>query len=366
MDKPPEDSLDIIRKKIDAVDAAITELLERRMDYVRQVAEYKRRTGMSILDRSREQKILQRILLQVKNPEYKAPITDVYTAILKASRDYQGRYLAEQSQMVSKYGLIGKKLSHSLSPQIHKILFNETEIGGRYDLIEAQPEELPGLLGRLKSQGYLGVNVTIPYKKEIMAYLDFLSAEAARIGAVNTICLADGCRGYNTDYDGFGMALEAYGEKAENARCAVLGSGGAARAVVSYLEDHGAACITIVSRDPESAMKKFPGHASASIGAFQARGYDLVINTTPVGMYPDIQDSPLQKDQLDGAGFVMDLIYNPAKTVLLRYAEELGIPHANGLYMLAAQAFRAEEIWQGKSLDRNLIQKVLDAIRVSL
>jgi len=361
------DNLDAIRKGIDEVDEAITRLLEKRMDYVREVAAYKQRTGMAIHDPAREQKILERILSKVDNPAYKASIASVYTAIMKASRDFQARLLSMPSESSgAKYGLIGKKLSHSLSPKIHDLLFGEMGIPGQYDLVEASPEELPGLLERLKSLGYRGVNVTIPYKKDIMPYLDSLSDEAAHIGAVNTICLTEGYRGYNTDYDGFGMALEVCGAKTQGARCAVLGSGGAARAVVAYLKDHGAATITLVSRDPESAVQKFPGLAGISLDAFSARGYDLVINTTPVGMYPDVDRSPLRKDQLDGAGFVMDLIYNPEKTVLLRYAEELGIRHDNGLYMLVAQAFRAEEIWQGKTLDRALIRKVMDEIRGSI
>lgn len=354
------DRLDAIRKGIDEVDEAITRLLEKRMDYVREVAAYKRQTGMPIHDPDRERKILERILSRVGNPEYKASVASVYDAILKVSREFQARLLSIQT---GRYGLIGKKLSHSLSPKIHAFLFREMGIQGQYDLIEVLPEELQGLLERLKAQGYLGVNVTIPYKKDIMTGLDSLSDEAARIGAVNTICLREGYRGYNTDYDGFGMALEACGVRTEGARCAVLGSGGAARAVVAYLEDNGAANIVLVSRDPDSAMQKFPGLDSIHIDDFRARGYDLLINTTPVGMYPDVDKSPLRKDQLDGAGFVMDLIYNPEKTILLRYAEELGIRHDNGLYMLVAQAFRAEEIWQGRALDRTLIRKAIDEIR---
>ena len=135
---------------------------------------------------------------------------------------------------------------------------------------------------------------------------------------------------------------------------------------MAYLEDHGASGITIVSRDPDSANLKFPGLSCMDIASFHAMDYDLLINTTPVGMYPDIKKSPLQKEQLKGVGFVMDLIYNPIKTVLLQYSEELGIPNANGLYMLVAQAFRSEEIWQGRTLDRSLITKAMDEMRGKL
>lgn len=364
MDMSPADNLDEIRREIDQVDEAITRLLEKRMDCVRAVAAFKKRTGMPILDPSREQKILDRILSGVKNPGCREAIHAVYSAVLKASRDFQARFLSDAPKPGSaRYGLIGQKLSHSLSPRIHAFLFREMGIDAQYDLIEVQPGELPGLLDALKAQGYRGVNVTIPYKKEIMACLDSLSLEASCIGAVNTICLDGSYKGYNTDYDGFGLALEASGVNVQGARCAVLGSGGAARAVVTWLEDHGAAGITIVSRDPDSAMLKFPGLFFADIASFSASGYDLLINTTPVGMHPDTADSPLRKEQLEGTGFVMDLIYNPARTLLLQFAEELGIHHANGLYMLVAQAVRSEEIWQGKTLDRALIRKAMDEVR---
>jgi len=358
-----EKSLGDIRKGIDEIDEAITRLLEKRMDHVRDVAEHKKKTGMAIHDPEREKQILERILSRVENPGYREPIRSVYSEIMKASREYQARLIASPGTGIARYGLIGEKLSHSLSPGIHSLFFREHGIDAEYDLIEAKHDELPGLLDSLRSRGYLGLNVTIPYKKEILPYLDSLSDEAMHIGAVNTICLRDVYKDYNTDYDGFGMALVEYGVKTEGARCAVLGSGGAARAVVAYMEDHGASGITIVSRDPDSAMMKFPGLSCADISAFSAAGYDLVVNTTPVGMFPEESGSPLCKEQLEGAGFVMDLIYNPEKTVLLRYSEELGIPCANGLYMLVAQAFRSEEIWQDKTLDKSLVNKVIEEIR---
>ncbi|NLW02800.1 MAG: shikimate dehydrogenase [Clostridiaceae bacterium] len=361
---PPKDFLDTIRKGIDEVDEAITQLLEKRMDHVRDVAEYKKKTGMAILDSSRERQVLDRILSQVKNPEYRESIKSVYSGILEVSRQFQSRIISSAAGSgPARYGLVGEKLSHSLSHRIHSLFFKESGMNAEYDLIEVKPEKLPNLLDSLKSRGYLGVNVTIPYKKEILAYLDSLSDEALHIGAVNTVCLSGGYKGYNTDYHGFGMALEEYGVKTAGARCAVLGSGGAARAVVAYLEDHGASGITIVSRDPDSAIMKFPGLNCADISTFRAAGYDILINTTPVGMHPRISESPLQKEQITGVKFVMDLIYNPEKTVLLRYAEELCIPCANGIYMLVAQALRSEEIWQRRTLDKALINKAIEEIR---
>jgi len=356
-----KEDISSIRKEIDEIDEGITQLLEKRMDCVRKIAEYKMKTGMSVFDPLREKAILERISSRVSNSEYRESVKSVYSAILNASRDFQESVMAEGYGMHSaKFGLLGEKLSHSLSPEIHSEIFRKLGINASYNIIEIKPEKLPGVLDELKSRGYIGINVTIPYKKEIMEYLDTLSDEASRIGAVNTVCLKDRYEGYNTDYYGFGMALEKYGIKAAGARCAVLGSGGAARAVVTYLEDHGAGAVTIVSRNPEGAAAKFPGFSCTDIASFSADGFDIIINATPVGMYPDSEKSPIKKEQLKGAGFVMDLIYNPPKTVLLRYAEELGIPCSNGLYMLVAQAVKSEEIWQGRTLDKSFISGIAE------
>ena len=355
--------LDILRSEIDSVDRELSILLQKRMDLVNRVAEYKRKTQTKVLDEAREQKVLENVLSVVTNPDYNDSIKASFESIMTHSRDYQKKRLSWDQDLSNRFVLIGEKLSHSLSPVIHGLFFEKAKLNGSYDLLEAPQHELSGLLTRLKKEGYSGANVTIPYKTEIMSYLDTLSDEALRVGAVNTIKLGAQCSGYNTDYQGFGWALEYCGIDAKGKACAVLGTGGSSRAVVAWLKDQGASRITLVTRDIIAACSKYPDLQCMNIKAFRSQGYDLVVNTTPLGMSPKVNFSPLSKEQLQGAGFVMDIIYNPDETLLLRYAHELGIPYANGLYMLVAQGICAQEIWQGKSYSQDMVNGIYEEIK---
>lgn len=362
------EKLDAARKVIDAVDARISELLEQRMDLVSGISDLKRELGMAVLDSSRENRVIENIRMKVNNKDYGDSIISVFQYIMKTSREFQQKKsaLVSPGNTRNKYGLIGSKLSHSISPQIHSLIFEKCLFDGSYDLIEVPQDKLPEIIDRLKNEGYAGFNVTVPYKKEIMKYIDSMSQEAIRVGAVNTVSLNGQSTGYNTDYQGFGLSLEKSGFDPKGKKCAVLGSGGSAHAVVAYLEDHDATDIIIVTRDTEAALFTFPGLSCQSIDSFKAHGFDIVINTTPVGMYPNMTGCPIPMERLAGAGFVMDLIYNPAETLLLKYAGELGINHANGLYMLVAQAICAEEIWLGIKIDKSLVSSIYEEIKKSL
>ena len=353
--------LDQIRKEIDDLDRELAGLLEKRMDLVSMISDYKMRSNIGVLDTSREAKVLENVLSAVENNDYHKSIKAVFESIMAESKEYQKKRIKQKSE--KHYALIGKKLSHSISPQIHDLFFRKTNINGSYELYEAKEDEIPVLLDKLMDLGFSGANVTIPYKTDIMNYLDSVSEIARTIGAVNTIELGENKRGHNTDYFGFGKALQHCGFDPKNKKCAVLGSGGASRAVISYLEDHGAADIMIVSRNPDGITFKYPGLRGVSLYSFTAGGIDMIVNTTPVGMYPEPGKSPLSKDQLIGASFVIDLIYNPVETLLLTYARELGIPCDNGLYMLVAQAVSAQEIWQGRKFGDDLVSDIYDEIK---
>ena len=161
------------------------------------------------------------------------------------------------------FGLIGARLGHSLSPQIHQLIFKELGVEGTYDLLEIPPEELYASVHELRGK-YCGVNVTIPHKINVMAALTTLSMEAQAIGAVNTIHFHNGAiRGYNTDYAGFGRLLENNGIEVQGKSAAVLGTGGASRAVLQYLIDHGVSKIFLVSRNTQSIA---PYMKTAEIG----------------------------------------------------------------------------------------------------
>ncbi len=263
-----------------------------------------------------------------------------------------------------RFGLIGDRLGHSLSPQIHQRIFKELGIEGSYELLEIPPEKLSEAIQDMREQ-YGGVNVTIPHKINVMANLTTLSMEAQAIGAVNTIHFYNGAiRGYNTDYIGFGRLLNNNGITVEGKSAAVLGTGGASRAVLQYLIDHGVAKIFLASRNTQSISPYMKTLCSAvptqfvnyvHLGRYTG---DLLINCTPVGMHPYSEASPVTTRTIEHFTTAIDLIYNPAKTLFLKEAEKLGKKAVNGLFMLVAQAIAAEEIWLQQPINNDLVLKI--------
>ena len=199
-----------------------------------------------------------------------------------------------------KCGLLGRTLGHSYSPQIHAMLGDYA-----YTLFEKEPEEVADFL---KNGDFAGINVTIPYKQAVIPYLDDLSDAACRIGAVNTILRRpDGSLwGHNTDYYGFSAMVQRTGLALEGKKVLVLGSGGASRTVVCVLEELGANPV-VISRTGKDNYQNLSRHADAA----------AIVNTTPVGMYPNTGVSPVELDGFSHLEGVLDLIYNPARTQLL-------------------------------------------------
>ena len=263
-----------------------------------------------------------------------------------------------------RFGLLGEKLGHSLSPKIHNLIFQELDIEGDYSLLEVEREKLPFFLAQAKDD-LDGINVTIPYKTAVISYLDGLTKEAASIGAVNTVSFQNGeTKGYNTDYYGFGFLLSHNGIEVKNKKIAVLGAGGAARAVLQYLSDNGAGDILVVSRNPQQAatdllaMQLTAPLQFCDYVTFAGQSGDVLINCTPVGMFPNIKLSPVAREVVAKFAAAVDLIYNPVETVFLRYAREEGKKAANGLLMLVAQAVAAEEIWLQRKIEDKIIVKI--------
>ncbi|MBR5229743.1 MAG: hypothetical protein IKW01_02710, partial [Firmicutes bacterium] len=227
------------------------------------------------------------------------------------------------------FGLLGRKLGHSFSPQIHREIGKQA--GNEYDyrLFEKEPDEIESFL---KSNMWEGLNVTVPYKETVIPYLDELSGEAADIGAVNTIVRRDGkLIGYNTDYFGFMHMMDTAGAEVEDAKCLVLGDGGASKAVQQALADMGAGEIVVMSRRGEVKFTDVRDHKDA----------DIIINTTPVGMYPATGDSLVFPGTFPKLKFAVDLIYNPLRTNFLCQAKKAVIEPVLGLEMLVSQAMYA-------------------------
>lgn len=254
--------------------------------------------------------------------------------------------------MGKRFGLLGEKLSYSLSPKIHQAIYESLGITATYELVEIPRDTFAGELTRMKLKRLDGFNVTIPYKELMIPLLDDIDLAAARIGAVNTVLNTDGAfKGYNTDYYGFMTCIQELGIK-NHRRVTILGSGGAAKMAVVALEDLGFEEIVIVSRDPKKAQIKFYKHICMDYVSFnhQKMASDLLVNCTPMGHSGSDMTETIDDEALKNQGFIFDLNYNPAVTPLLEQGNNLGIPGINGLKMLIAQAVKAEEIW----LDRPL------------
>ena len=246
-------------------------------------------------------------------------------------------------------GLLGRTLGHSYSPQIHGLLGSYT-----YSLFEKEPEEVGDFL---RNGDFTGINVTMPYKKTVIPFLDELSPTAQKLGVVNTIVRrSDGTLwGHNTDYFGFLTLVSKSGIQPAGKKALVLGSGGASCTAQRVLAELGAQVVVISRSGPEN-YENLHRHADAAI----------IVNATPLGMYPgngvsavDLRDFP----NLEG---VLDAVYNPAHTKLLLDAETLGIPHAGGLWMLIAQAKEASECFTGTVIDNKRMEDIYRQMSVGL
>lgn len=244
-----------------------------------------------------------------------------------------------------KYGLLGEKLGHSYSKVIHNQLGN-----ANYELIEVSIAELDKLLSDKK---FNGLNVTIPYKQEVMKYCDSISDRAIKIGSVNTIVNNNGkLIGDNTDYYGFDFMAKKANISFENKKIIILGSGGTSLTAIAVVNDNSPKEVVVVSRNGENNYENISKHYDA----------DIIINTTPVGMSPNMGESPVDLSNFTNLSDVIDVIYNPYRTALLVQAKNLGINYINGLAMLVAQAVKADSIFFDKTIDMDDAQSCIDKV----
>ena len=241
------------------------------------------------------------------------------------------------------FGLLGRKLGHSWSAPIHRELGCES-----YQLIELEPEQLKSFFDRTDLGG---VNVTIPYKIDVMSFCDEIDESAGAIGCVNTIVRREDGKlyGWNTDAAGFCWMVSRAGISLEGRKVIILGSGGASHTVQAMSRKLGAREIVVVSRSGKDNYENLSRHADG----------EVIINTTPVGMYPNTGVSPVDLSIFPSCCGVLDVIYNPRRTALLLQAEKLGIPHSDGLPMLVAQARAAEEYFFEKSIPDSENERIL-------
>ncbi len=272
-----------------------------------------------------------------------------------------------------KLGLIGYPLGHSLSPKIHHAALKSCGLEGHYSLFPILPDDKQGLkdlLACIRSGEITGLNITIPHKQNVMEFLDELTPTAQAIGAVNTIYLHENkLIGHNTDAQGFLSDLKKFVNKETgkqvNKNALILGAGGSARAVVYALANDGWK-VTIAARRTEQAKElslsfanyelRITNIASLNLATFQLSNFQLIVNTTPVGMFPNINQSPLPENfSLSKETIIYDLVYNPRETKFVHDVRAQGLQATTGLGMLIEQAALAFELWTGHNPPREVL-----------
>lgn len=244
-----------------------------------------------------------------------------------------------------EYGCIGERLIHSFSKDIHEQIENY-----KYELKELVPDEFDKFM---RKHDFKAINVTIPYKEKVIPYLYKISDNASKIGAVNTVVNRDGkLYGYNTDYMGLNALLRRFDISLIGKKVLILGTGGTSKTAFAVASDANAREVYCVSRTKKNDSVSYDEAMSIHSDA------DIIINTTPSGMYPKIFDIPINLDKFPKVTGVIDVVYNPLRTELVLSAEKRRIPVSGGLYMLVAQAILASQIFCDTELDTNITEKI--------
>lgn len=278
--------------------------------------------------------------------------------------DMEQHQATSAKQQPLHLGVLGEKLAHTLSPEIHAALLSQQNITGTYKVYEKNREELPELFSWMDEQHIDGLNVTLPYKEVLYRMVDVLDDAAKEIGAVNTVLRRDGISfGYNTDHIGVTSMFEKVGVDLSGKDIVILGSGGACRALIYGFHKKGAKTITVSARNESAkcALKEsFPYIGLCTLDDISPG--NIIINTTPVGMYPNVGVSPVGQDVLTRFQIAADIVYNPLMTEFLCLARKNGLQTVTGLMMLVDQAIGSEEIWLGKKLDYHMGDAIHDEL----
>lgn len=261
--------------------------------------------------------------------------------------------------------VIGHPIAHSLSPTLHNSIYHHLKLDIAYGAFDVLPETFGEAVEGLAALGFLGFNVTIPYKERIIAYLDEIEPTAAAIGAVNTVKIEGGrLIGYNTDGLGFLNSMEMNNIQCQGQRILLLGAGGSARAIGVSLVSKGPKEILILNRSPirgkqlAEDINSFAGQDISLALDKAPQDIDIIINTTPLGMWPKVDENPLSGYIFNRQTKVCDIIYNPSKTLLLREAEKAGCFTLGGIGMLVGQGIKAIEIWTGETVHDPIVELV--------
>ena len=367
MQQPPEDNnsksdfetlLNEHRIGIDAIDNQILELINQRLAIVNKVGHLKAQHGARVLDRDREKMIFQRLTkLNKAGLLSQGALLRTFLQIINASRELQRTESDQGSRSLQPevFAIFGYPVGHSLSPKMQNTAFAATGYNGIYIALES--EHIAPAIDGLRSFGFGGASITLPHKIAVMELLDELAGNAGKINAVNTVVNNNGrLIGYNTD--GLG-AVQALTEKAviKDAEVAILGAGGAARAIGFGVVAEGGR-VTIVNRSVAAGEKLADdlGGNFLPLSECHRIQCEVMVNATSVGMKPDIEAMPVPESILQEDMVVMDIVYNPLQTMLLKKAAEIDCITVDGVAMLVNQGAKQFELWTGREAPTEIMR----------
>ena len=345
-----------LRQSIDEIDDRILELLNQRLRIAGQIGTLKSGSGIEVVDPKREIQIYRRLSSLNPGPMREDALHQIFRAVIGAGRGIQGQ--EKKAGISPLYAVIGNPIEHSLSPVMHSTALAHCGLDGTY--LPFRVENVAAAVDGIRGLGIRGASITIPHKISIMQHLDEIDPIAAEIGAVNTVVNRDGVlHGYNSDCTG---AVQAIAEQTtiKGRETAVIGAGGAARAIAFGLKQEGAA-VTIVNRskDRGAELAGDLGCRFIASAELEKMPFQILVNATPAGMTPDVDSMPLPAAFLEPEMTVMDMVYNPLKTRLLQEAENLGCTIIDGVSMFVYQGAVQFEMWTSQRAPIDIMRKVV-------
>ena len=345
-----ENKISDLRGSIDTIDEEVLHLINKRLGIASQIGRIKSRSGTKVIDPERESSLIQRLNALNKGPLSKENLYHIFREIITVSREIQAPHLSEflGPGSTAVYAVIGDPISHSLSPVMHNRAFAHIGHNGVY--VPFRVTDIQAAVTGIRAFEIKGASVTIPHKVSVMRYLDDIDPKALEIGAVNTIVNRNGhLVGYNSDYLGAIKALTKQ-THLRGQTVVIIGAGGAARAIgFGVIHAGGRVLILNRSADKGQSLADDLGAEFRPLSECRSIVGQILVNTTPVGMFPHADEMPITNDLLTPDLTVMDIIYNPLKTRLLKEAQNLGCKTIGGLSMFVYQGAFQFELWTGES-----------------
>jgi len=353
----PEEETSAQRRRIDEIDDQILDLISRRLTAAQAIGRIKQQTGITVVDNRRESEIYQRLLSLNQDPLKAGSLYRIFRSIIAAGRGVQKNQQRED-RTPRIYAVFGDPIGHSLSPVMHNSALAQAGLDGCY--LAFRVKDIADAISGIRGLGIRGASITIPHKISVMKYLDQVDSLAADIGAVNTVVNRRGVlHGFNSDSAG---AIKALTEKTDidGKDVAVVGAGGAARAVGFGIMQEGGR-LTVINRTREK------GERLASdldcefkpLSEIKQLPFHIIVNATSAGMTPRDDSVPVNTDFLENGTVVMDMVYNPLKTRFLAEAEKIGCTTVDGVAMFVNQGAIQFELWTGEKAPVDVMRKVV-------